>query len=116
MITTQVDTLDGEPPPLAVETVAALVAAVLAGEGTSDGRVQIVFSNDEQLRDMQRRFFNRDTYTDVIAFNLNEQGEPLEGEIYISPQRARENSQEYDEPYERELRRLVAHGSLHLLG
>jgi len=116
VITTRVDTLDDEPPPLAVKTVSALVEAILAGEGATNGRVQVVFSNSEQMRDMQRRFFNTDTDTDVIAFNLNEPGEPLEGEIYISPQRARENSQKFDEPYERELRRLVAHGSLHLLG
>ena len=116
MITTSVDTLDGDPPPLAAESVNQLVAAVLSGEGTSDGRVQVVFSNDEQLRDLQHRFFNRDTSTDVIAFNLNEPGETLEGEIYISLERARVNSRDYSEPYERELRRLIAHGSLHLLG
>ncbi len=116
MITTSVDTLDGDPPPLAIESVNHLVAAVLTGEGTSDARVQVVFSNDEQLRDLQRRFFSRDNATDVIAFNLNEPGDTLEGEIYISLERARVNSRDYNEPYERELRRLIAHGSLHLLG
>ncbi|MCH8328090.1 MAG: rRNA maturation RNase YbeY, partial [Candidatus Marinimicrobia bacterium] len=54
--------------------------------------------------------------TDVIAFELNGTGEPLEAEIYISVDRARENCATYGETLERELRRLVIHGSLHLMG
>ena len=116
MITTQVDTLDGEPPPVAAEAVSMLVAAVLNGVGTETARVQVVFGDDEYLKDLNSRYFGQAAYTDVIAFNLNEPDEPLEGEIYISPQRARVNSRRYHEPYRRELLRLVVHGSLHLVG
>ena len=116
MITTQVDTLDGEPPPVAAEAVSMLVDAALKGEGTETARVQVVFGDDEYLKDLKSRYFGQAEYTDVIAFNLNEPDEPLEGEIYISPQRARVNSRRYHEPYRRELLRLVVHGSLHLVG
>ena len=116
MITTQVDTLDGEPPPVAAESVSALVAAVLKDAGSSTAGVQVVFGNDEYLKELKIRFFGQAVYTDVIAFNLNESDEPLEGEIYISPQRAKENSRRYHQTYRRELLRLVVHGCLHLLG
>ncbi len=116
MITTQVDTLDGEPPPVAAESVSALVAAVLNDAGAKGAGVQVVFGNDEYLKDLKSRFLGQSVYTDVIAFNQNETDQPLEGEIYISPQRARENSRRYHQPYRRELLRLVAHGCLHLVG
>lgn len=93
-----------------------LVGAVLKGVGTETARVQVVFGDDEYLKDLKSRYFGQAGYTDVIAFNLNEPDEPLEGEIYISPQRARVNSRRYHEPYRRELLRLVVHGSLHLVG
>lgn len=116
MITTKVDTLDGEPPPVTADSVSALVAAVLNDAGAEGAGVQVVFGNDEYLKDLKSRFLGQSVYTDVIAFNLNETDEPLEGEIYISPQRARENSRRYHQPYRRELLRLVVHGCLHLVG
>ncbi len=116
MITTQVDTLDGEPPPVAAQSVSALVAAVLNDAGAGAAGVQVVFGNDEYLKDLKSRFLGQAVYTDVIAFNLNETDQPLEGEIYISPQRARENSRRYHQSYRRELLRLVIHGCLHLVG
>ena len=69
MITTQVDTLDGEPPPVAAESVSALVAAVLEDAGSSTAGVQVVFGNDEYLKELKIRFFGQAVYTDVIAFN-----------------------------------------------
>lgn len=116
MITIKVDTLDGEPPPVAAESVSALVAAVLNDAGSGTAGVQVVFGDDEYLKDLKSRFLGQSVYTDVIAFNLNETDEPLEGEIYISSQRARENSRRYHQPYRRELLRLVVHGCLHLVG
>ncbi len=116
MITTQVDTLDGEPPPVAAESIKALVTEVLNDAGTGTAGVQVVFGDDEYLKDLKSRFLGQSVYTDVIAFNLNETNEPLEGEIYISPQRARENSRRYHQSYRRELLRLVVHGCLHLVG
>jgi len=116
VITVTSDTQSGEPPPLPEEIVTSLVTAALTENGADTGRVQVVFTDDEHLRELKNRFFGQDHYTDVIAFNLNDADEPLEGEIYISAERALENSQFYHVPYLRELMRLVIHGSLHLLG
>ena len=56
-------------------------------------------------------------YTDVIAFRLNEYGTPfVEGEVYISLPRAKENAKIFDEPYSKEVSRLIIHGCLHLIG
>ena len=116
MITVNVATQGEEPPPLPMEVVTGLVTAILTENGTDTGSVQVVFTGDEHLRRLKQQFFGQNHYTDVIAFRLDAAAEPLEGEIYISLKRARENSRRYHEPYHRELLRLVAHGSLHLTG
>lgn len=116
MIQVQVDTQEGDPPPLPHQAVVTLVTGIFTGNGAGEARVQIVFSTDEHLRQLKRQFFGEDVYTDVIAFNLNEEHECLEGEIYISTERALDNSRRYHVSHTRELYRLVTHGCLHLLG
>ncbi len=116
MITVNVDAAGGEPPPLSTEVVAALIRTTLTESDIPVARIQVVFTDDEHLHRLKQQFFGLNHYTDVIAFQLQEPGEPLEGEIYISCERAQENSRKYSEPYHRELMRLIVHGSLHLAG
>ena len=116
MITIAVDTQSGDPPPCPIDIVAQLASTILSDNGLDTGKVQIVFSDDEHLRRLKKQFLNLDQYTDVIAFRLNEPDEVLDGEIYISMDRAMENSSVYQETYSRELLRLVIHGCLHLSG
>jgi len=82
--------------------------------------VNVVFVNDRRIHELNRRFLKRDRPTNVISFNCDEPqlpGEPrLLGEVYISRDRAREQAREYGVTYASELRRLVLHGLLHLLG
>ena len=63
------------------------------------------------------KHFNEDYFTDVIAFRLNQYSEPIiEGEVYISLPRAKENAKIFEEPYKKEVTRLIVHGCLHLIG
>ena len=57
-----------------------------------------------------------DVYTDVITFNLEDEGEPLEGEIYISWDRVKENAKIFKVDLDKELQRMIIHSSLHLVG
>jgi len=116
VITVSTESQSEEPPPLPAKVVTSLVRSTLTENDIDTGRVQVIFADDEYLRRLNREFFGQDHDTDVIAFNLNETGEPLEGEIYINQERALENSQLYHERYARELMRLVIHGTLHLSG
>jgi len=82
--------------------------------------VNVIFVTDRQIHLLNRRFLHRDRPTNVISFNCEEPqlpGEPhLLGEVYISRDRARAQAREYGVTYASELRRLVLHGLLHLLG
>ena len=83
----------------------------------SEYDISLVFVSDEYLSDLKKKYFKVNHYTDVIAFRLNEYGTPfVEGEVYISLPRAKENAKIFDEPYSREVSRLIIHGCLHLIG
>jgi probable rRNA maturation factor len=83
----------------------------------NNAEVSFVFCSDNLLSSLKKEYFNKNQYTDVIAFQMNEDSDKnLDGEIYISLDRALENSKTFKEPYEKEIIRLVIHGCLHLIG
>jgi len=90
---------------------------VLNSQNITKAEILFVFALDEFLAELKNKYFKKDHFTDVIAFRLNEYKEALiEGEVYISLPRAKENAKIYDQPYEKEVTRLIIHGCLHLVG
>lgn len=75
-----------------------------------------IFCSDEYLLEINRQFLQHDYYTDIITFNLAERGQPIQGEVYISIDRVRDNAQQYHSSIKRELHRVIFHGALHLCG
>ena len=78
--------------------------------------INIIFTSDIHLSDLKKEFFSKYQWTDVIAFPLQRDSKFIEGEIYISMPTAKKNANSFQEPYEKELGRLITHGLLHLLG
>ena len=89
---------------------------ILSDKNILNGVITIIMSEDEMLRKFKLNFFNQDVLTDVIAFNLEDKGKPIEGEIYISLNRVKENAKEFNEEFINELKRVIIHGCLHLIG
>jgi probable rRNA maturation factor len=76
-----------------------------------------VFVSDEKLLQMNQEFLQHDTLTDIITFPYDvEHADGVIGEIYISVDRVRENAAEFGNTFDVELRRVMAHGLLHLFG
>ncbi len=75
-----------------------------------------VFCSDEYLYQMNVDYLNHDTYTDIITFDNSEKAKELEGDIFISVDRVRENAKSVQVEEEVELTRVLAHGLLHLMG
>ena len=94
----------------------SIVQKILSHYKYTSYEVNVIFTSDIHLSDLKKEFFSKDQWTDVIAFPLQRDSKLIEGEIYISIPTAKKNANSYKEPYERELGRLVIHGSLHLLG
>lgn len=85
-------------------------------ENTQLNSLNYIFCSDEYLLPINQQFLNHDTYTDIVTFPLNESGEPVEGEIYISIERVRENALTQGTSFVSELHRVIFHGALHLCG
>ncbi len=85
------------------------------------GQVEIILAGDGLLRRLNKEFAGKNKTTDVLSFRFNESVSPEKGlnyigEIYISLEQAKRQAEEYGVNLQEELRRLVTHGTLHLLG
>ena len=103
-------------PPIIENNLKSLCREVLISKGFERYRLSIIFVDDEKLKQMKKKYFNQDLYTDVIAFDLSENGHELDGEIYISFDAIKINSDLYKTNINNELQRIVVHGTLHLMG
>ncbi|MCX6225922.1 MAG: rRNA maturation RNase YbeY [Bacteroidia bacterium] len=84
-------------------------------EEKKPGVISYVFCSDEFLANINLRFLNRDYFTDVISFNYTKD-DMISGDIMISIDRVKENAINMDVSYMNELRRVMVHGLLHLVG
>ena len=78
--------------------------------------LSIILTNNISLSKLKKKYFNVNQFTDVIAFNLSEEKDCIEGEIYISIDDVKENAKIYSESFENEFKRVIIHGGLHLMG
>jgi probable rRNA maturation factor len=92
-----------------------VVSRVLRVEARRRLNVSVVFVNSPYIKYINKKFLNHNFVTDVIAFPL-EDGIGLDGEIYVNLDRARSQARDYGVSFSDETRRLLIHGTLHLLG
>jgi probable rRNA maturation factor len=79
------------------------------------GDISIIFCSDDYLLDVNRKYLEHDYFTDIITFDYVE-GDLVSGDIFISVDRVKENSETFNTSFEKELNRIMIHGILHLLG
>ena len=91
------------------------LSSIISQENYNEGEVSIVFCDDEFLHKLNVEFLNHDTLTDVISFDYSI-GKEIHGEIFISIERVRENANEFNQNFDTELSRVMAHGVLHYCG
>jgi len=91
------------------------LSSIISQENYNEGEVSIVFCDDEFLHKLNVEFLNHDTLTDVISFDYSI-GKEIHGEIFISIDRVRENAYEFNQNFDTELSRVMAHGVLHYCG
>ena len=92
------------------------ITAVIQEENFVEGDINYIFMNDEMLLELNKKFLDHDTYTDIITFDLSEKENVVSGEIYISTDRVIENAAKYNVIYPEEMHRVLIHGILHLCG
>ena len=88
---------------------------VISNEDKEEGDITYIFCDDDYLLEKNIRFLNHNTLTDVITFDYCE-GNSVSGDIFISIERVKENSEVFKVDFLTELNRVMVHGLLHLLG
>jgi probable rRNA maturation factor len=102
---------DRQPAPVDAPALARLAAEVLAAEGRGGEELSLSFVDEAEIADLHQRYMGEEGPTDVLSFPLDEDG--LLGDVVVCPAVA---ARAKPDASEAELRLLVVHGVLHLLG
>lgn len=99
------------------ESITRWIEKSAEAEGKAIATLNFIFCSDEFLYKMNMEYLHHDTYTDVITFPYSSPDDNyIEGDIFISVDRTRDNAKKYNVTEEKELFRVIIHGVLHLLG
>lgn len=88
---------------------------IILSEEKKIGEINYIFCDDEYLLKINQDYLQHDYYTDIITFDYVK-GKTISGEIFVSLQRISDNASTLSRDYEEELKRVLAHGILHLAG
>ncbi len=91
-----------------------IARAVLRREGTRVSELNVVFVNHRRMIALNARYLRHRRTTDVIAFGY--ETDPVEGDVFVNLDQARQQGKEYRVPFRAEVARLLIHGVLHLAG
>jgi rRNA maturation RNase YbeY len=85
-------------------------------EGYEIQNITYIFMSDDALLEINQQHLQHDDYTDIITFDLSDIEASVDGEIYVSIDRIKDNAIKFNCTTEQELVRVLSHGLLHLLG
>ena len=91
------------------------IKAVAATYGKRIGEIAYIFCSDEKILEVNRQYLQHDYYTDIITFDYTS-GDKISGDLFISLDTVKTNSEAFNTPYNEELHRTIIHGILHLCG
>ena len=94
----------------------AWLKKVAEKEGFRINDLNYIFCSDQYLHKINLEYLDHDTYTDIITFDNSEEEKIIEGDIFASIERIRENSSILNTLLEEETKRVIVHGLLHLCG
>jgi probable rRNA maturation factor len=97
------------------DRLAAWISSVITSEGFTEEEINYIFCDDEYLFKLNVEFLDHDTLTDIISFDYSI-GKIIQGDIFISVERVKENAQDFNVEFLNELHRVMVHGVLHYCG
>lgn len=103
------------PQELPLDTVQQWIERVAADHDRVVGSLNYIFCNDEKILEVNRQYLQHDYFTDIITFD-NSRRKQINGDMFISLDTVASNAELVGQPYQRELRRVIIHGVLHLCG
>ena len=97
------------------ESITKWLKDAISTEDKELGEINYIFCDDQYLLKKNQEYLQHDTFTDIITFDYTEKNR-LSADIFISIERVKENAINFAVPFETELRRVIIHGVLHLMG
>lgn len=91
------------------------LSVVIASESHDEGEINYIFCDDSYLQELNVNYLNHNALTDIISFDYTEKN-TINGDIFISVDRVKDNAGEYEVSFQEELLRVMAHGILHYCG
>ena len=108
--------LDRNPPLKERTRLKFFIEKLFITEKRKLGNLSYIFCSDEHLLTINKDFLKHDFYTDVITFDLSSSTNEIEGEVYVSVDRIKDNAKQLGVSFKEELHRVIFHGALHLCG
>ena len=97
------------------ESITKWIKNVINAENKELAEINYIFCDDQYLLKKNQEYLKLDTFTDIITFDYTEQNR-INADIFISIERVKENAITFAVPFDNELRRVIIHGVLHLMG
>ncbi len=91
------------------------ISRIIESEGFDEGEINYIFCDDEYLHKINVEYLQHDTLTDIISFDYTV-GNVLQGDIFVSVERVKDNANDFNVSFEEELKRVLCHGVLHYCG
>lgn len=107
---------DIEPINIEIPLLQSWIAKVITNHQHQLEQLNFILCSDGYLLDINKKYLSHDYYTDVITFNNADDKAVIEGDIYISIDRVKDNAKQLELSFKNELNRVIIHGALHLLG
>lgn len=105
----------GKEPDIKKKETTEWIKEVAACYGKRVGEIAYIFCSDDKILEVNQQYLQHDYYTDIITFDYCE-GNRISGDLFISLDTVRTNAEQFEQPYDRELHRVIIHGILHLCG
>ena len=102
---------DTKLPAIKKRAVGNWVKEVAATYGKKVGDISYIFCSDEKILEVNRQYLQHDYYTDIITFDYTS-GDKISGDLFISLDTVKTNSEAFNTPYNEELHRTIIHGIL----
>lgn len=91
------------------------ISRVILSESKKEGDINYIFCDDEYILEINKQYLDHDYYTDIISFDYSV-GNELNGDIFVSVERVKENATDFNATFDDELKRVIIHGILHYCG
>lgn len=102
-------------PPVKRRIISRWIKDTAAAYQKTVGDISYIFCSDEKILQINKEYLRHDYYTDIITFDYSD-ADRISGDIFISLDTVKSNSEQFDTDYQEEIHRVIIHGILHLCG